>query len=523
MRWRLGVVLTLLVSAASPAWAAPGRFAVVVGNDQGEPDEPRLRYAENDARRIAHILTTIGDFPPENTVLLEGRSAADVRAAVAAAEDRLARTGSDGVLLFYYSGHADGEALHLGGTALRFSELQSLAHEHAVATRVMIIDACRSGALTAIKGGHSGAGFEVQVLPAADPHGMAVITSSAAGEDSQESAELEASFFTHHLATGLLGAADRDGDGKVSLGEAYDYAAKHTIAATSTTWAGPQHPTYSLNLGGREDLILTRPGELESAASNDGSSFGHLTLRDPGWYFVRRKEDNLLVAEIAADAINRPLAVGAGRYEVVRRVDDHLLVGDFTVAASGMTDVGDAGMRRVDFGRVVRKGGTPRRVAFGVYADGGMRGSLVGLGAAPTAGVGGRLDLRGVTATIGLHWAESSAESPRGSQLDTTELEVRGDVMKAFDLSAITLAVGVEVGMGRFAQSSSDQLPPTASYAPLAGPTAVVEVPLGRRYFVWLQAAAPTYLVDVEQTDRVSTERDWRMTYRCTLATGGYL
>jgi hypothetical protein len=514
----LALTFVAVVARAGAARAAPARFAVVIGNDVGGSDEPRLRYAETDARRIAQILTTIGDFPAEGTTLLEGRSAADVRAAIASAHDRLVRAGDGGVLLLYYSGHADGEALHLGGTLLPFAELRAIMHERSVATRLMIVDACRSGVLTAIKGGHAAPGFDMTVVPNTDPHGMAIVTSSAAGEESQESPEIQASFFTHHLATGLLGAADVDGDGAVTLGEAYAYAAKHTVASTSTTWAGPQHPTYALELGGREDLVLTWPGR---AADVRGGALGRLTMRDPGWYFVRLSGDGALVAELTGDGANRPLALRAGRYEVVRRADDHLLVGDYDVLAAGTTAVDDSTMRRIDFGRVVRKGGTVRRAAAGVYVDAGVRGPILGLGVAPTGGVGGRLDLRGVTATLALDFAESSTTSARGSHLDTTEIGARADAMKALDLRAVTVALGVEAGFGRWTQSFSDGTPATTSYAPLVGPTAVAELPLGRRYFVWLQAAAPFYAVDVAST--TSAGREWHATYRCVLATGGYL
>ena len=54
-----------------------------------------------------------------------------------------------------------------------------------------------------------------------------MITSSAAREAALESAEIEASFFSHHLISGLRGAADTSGDGLVTLAEAYQYAFTH--------------------------------------------------------------------------------------------------------------------------------------------------------------------------------------------------------------------------------------------------------------------------------------------------------
>ena len=137
-----------------------------------------------------------------------------------------------------------------------------------MATRLLIIDACQSGALTTTKGGTAAGRFPAPDPVEASPRGFAIVSSGAPGEDAQESDEVGASFFTHHLATGLLGAADTNGDGGVTLAEAFAYAARHTTASTASTWAGPQHPTFRIDLGGREDLVLARPASMGS----DGAS-----------------------------------------------------------------------------------------------------------------------------------------------------------------------------------------------------------------------------------------------------------
>ncbi|MDP6932741.1 MAG: hypothetical protein QGG40_07480, partial [Myxococcota bacterium] len=74
---------------------------------------------------------------------------------------------------------------------------------------------------------------------------------------------LSGSFFTHFLLAGLRGAAD-EGDGEVSLGEAYSYAYSRTVERTGTTQAGTQHPAYDFRLQGKGDLTLTN---LDRAAS----------------------------------------------------------------------------------------------------------------------------------------------------------------------------------------------------------------------------------------------------------------
>ena len=71
--------------------------------------------------------------------------------------------------------------------------------------RLLVVDACRSGAVTRVKGVEPAEEFEIRFEAAAGTEGMAIITSSAAGESSQESDRLRASFFTHHLINALRG------------------------------------------------------------------------------------------------------------------------------------------------------------------------------------------------------------------------------------------------------------------------------------------------------------------------------
>ena len=74
----------------------------------------------------------------------------------------------------------------------------------------------------------------------ASPCVTVLIASSSADEESQESDDIGASFFTHYLASGLLGDADSSGDGKVTLAEAYTYAYARTVGETAETRAGAQ-------------------------------------------------------------------------------------------------------------------------------------------------------------------------------------------------------------------------------------------------------------------------------------------
>ena len=90
------------------------------------------------------------------------------------------------------------------------------------------------------------------------------MASSTAEELSQESDELKASYFTHHLVTALRGAGDGDGDGRVSLDEAYRYAYRRTLASTARTQVGEQHVTLETDLAGQGEVPVTFPAEARA-------------------------------------------------------------------------------------------------------------------------------------------------------------------------------------------------------------------------------------------------------------------
>jgi hypothetical protein len=76
---RQALTALLLVLLPTAALAEAERYAVVVGNDVGEPPDVPLRYAEMDAARVASVLQEVGGVRPENTVLLQGKDADTVR------------------------------------------------------------------------------------------------------------------------------------------------------------------------------------------------------------------------------------------------------------------------------------------------------------------------------------------------------------------------------------------------------------------------------------------------------------
>lgn len=350
------------------------RFAVIIGNNLGAADEGKLRYAQTDARRVYDVLRELGSFEPVNMVTLLDEDANALRQTLIAVNDRIraaqALPNTEAMLFVYYSGHADADALHLGGTQLAIAEIAQLVRGSSANVRLLVLDACQSGALTRAKGGRVTAPFAIPQDPGLPGQGLALLTASAAHEDAQESDQLQGSFFTHAFVSGLLGAADRDRDGRVVLEEAYQHAYEGTLRATSSTRHGTQHPTFSYELRGQGQLVLTQPFAGQS-------SRGVLTLPVGESYLVLRDgPEGAVVAEIGREDDARSLSLTSGRYFVRGRSDGHLLEGHADVRSGQTSSVDSAKLTRIEYAHLVRKGQSSSTLAHGVELGGLMRSTL---------------------------------------------------------------------------------------------------------------------------------------------------
>jgi hypothetical protein len=189
----LAVALSLSLLLLAPrADARVVRFALLVGNNRGAATDVELRHAESETLRVHDVLKDIGGFAPENSVVLRGENADDVRRALISLNDRIrgvSNAEDQALLFFYYSGHADANALHLGGSTFDLRELEQLVRGSAATLRLMVLDACRSGAITRAKGGKVVAPFAITMDEKLTGQGMVLLAATAATEDAQESDE----------------------------------------------------------------------------------------------------------------------------------------------------------------------------------------------------------------------------------------------------------------------------------------------------------------------------------------------
>jgi hypothetical protein len=346
-------VLLAALAAAAPARAQTlHRFAVIAGNDRGGPDTRPLLYAGADADRVYDILTRLGGVQPQDATLIVDGSSSDVRAALAKAGQaavEASRRGERTALFFYYSGHAKDGALRMGDSRLPIDALRGLVAATPVDVRIVILDACRSGSIR-FKGARRAPAFAIEADSPRDAKGMVILTSSAADEDSQESDAIGGSYFSHNLASGLLGGADKSGDGRVTLFEAYAYAYDRTVADTSDSAAGAQHPTFSYDLAGNGDLVMT-----DVVAHHEGI---YIPRQAPGGVYYLVDDRGFVAAEIdKGNGIDRRVALAPGRYRIKRRLPDHLRVGEIDVPRGEMITLDEGKLHDAPFSADPVKGG----------------------------------------------------------------------------------------------------------------------------------------------------------------------
>jgi hypothetical protein len=287
----LALVLTassLAGSAAAAATAPPvRRLALVAGSNVGAADRVRLRYAASDAERFATVVKELGGVAETDCVLLREPTRAALLDALAALREHVRRAQASArrtEVLFYFSGHADDGGLQLGREQVSYPELRDALGSVPSDVRIAILDACSSGAITRFKGGRMQPAFLSDV--SSEVRGQAFLTSSAESEAAQESDQLQGSFFTHALLSGLRGGADVSGDGKVTLNEAYEFAFDETLARTQTTQGGGQHPTYDIKMAGSGDVVLTDLRETRAAIVLGPELDGRFFVRDASGHLV---------------------------------------------------------------------------------------------------------------------------------------------------------------------------------------------------------------------------------------------
>src|SRR5262249_14696749 len=186
----------------------------------------------------------------------------------------LAGCGVDDLVVLYLSCHGvldargrlyfaatDTVKTQLSATGVESVWLLDRLEECRARRQVLILDCCFSGAFAQTKGGSAEVDLERRLVGTG--RGRAVLTASRASEYSYEgtplpSAATGGSVFTAALVDGLRsGDADRDGDGYISVEDAYAYTADRVKAT-----GGAQIPHRCLYGGDGAIILAPNPPRL---------------------------------------------------------------------------------------------------------------------------------------------------------------------------------------------------------------------------------------------------------------------
>jgi hypothetical protein len=341
---RAGPLLALLLAFDASA-AGQRRFALIAGNDQGGLDTRPLRYATEDARKVHAVLTQLGGVASGDALLVLNQSSQDVWRSLATLEARIADARAHGdraILIVYFSGHAKDGDLRLGDSRLRLEDLRAYLSTAVADIRIGVIDSCRSGIVNRTKGARRAPAFEIEAAGSQETRGLVLLTSASGDEDAQESDDIGGSYFSHYLVSGLRGDADRSRDRRVTLSEAYAYAYARTVADTAESAAGAQHPTFSYDLKGNADLVLT-----DIANRREGV---YVPSDAPTGVYYIVDANGFIAAEVQKGTDgDRQIALPPGRYHVRRRLADRLRIGDLQIMPGQVVTVDDARLHDAPF------------------------------------------------------------------------------------------------------------------------------------------------------------------------------
>lgn len=387
-------MIALLAMALMTASAEEVRVGIFVGNNDGGPTQRPLVFATSDAEKMRDLFIQHGQMEKSDVSLLLDDARRNVQNAFVSAGLKLAEAearGAHTTLVFYYSGHGDDHGLKLGNSVIGHDELRTWLDGSGADVRVALLDSCQSGGAVRQKGGTRGPSYAFAV-DASRIEGTAFLTSSAASEFSQESDQIGGGFFTHYLHGALSGAGDADGDGDVTLSEAYSFVHTETAFATRNAPAA-QTPARDVDLSGQGSVLLTRLDTESATLAFAGQMEGAYAVWDEGRHRY--------VAEVDGTEPTR-LAVRPGTYFVHHRMPGWVDQAEVSVQAGESVVVEEAAFlslayedtaARGDLDRQVRRAQMPGFSLRGVFGVRGFGNTTVGNQFLPphaVAGIGGR-------------------------------------------------------------------------------------------------------------------------------------
>ena len=212
------------------------KVALLVGMSEYESGLAALPSAAKDVEAMQRVLRhpEMGEF--DQVIALINKPRQEVENAI---YNLFADRQKDDLLLLYFSGHGitvdsgefylstrstvkDGNGRLVPPTAVAAKDIHGWMNGSKSKRQVVILDCCFSGAFA--KGMTAKDAGQVKVHEQLGGEGWALLTASTSTQYAFEQEAFDLSIYTHFLVEGLeKGAADRDGDGVISVDELHEY------------------------------------------------------------------------------------------------------------------------------------------------------------------------------------------------------------------------------------------------------------------------------------------------------------
>ena len=273
--------------------------------------------------------------------------------------------------------------------------------------------------------------------------------------------------FTFDWVAGLYGGADGNGDGQVTLEEAYRWAHFKTVEQTIGSRGGVQHPSYAFDLSGQGDVVL-------ASTTRSSARIEWLPAETSGSYFVLDGERQLvLTAVLKPGDSTATLRVPPGRYQVRKREAGRELKLVVALGPGDQAQVRDSQMQAVPYVERARKGGEELLLQeHGPRLAVGMR---AGLAAGMTAAIEAELDYR---LRMGWSFLEPGLvwRSPHNDTLGVTHSEVALALAGgwASQFGRLRAAAGLQAGLLFFFGTVASRSIPAESVLPVGFSGALV-------------------------------------------------
>lgn len=353
-RASFGIAAAALLSTASAA-AEPVRILVAAGNKQGLAAEQPLKYADADAKRVRDVLVDMGGVKKENAFVLAAPTKDQLFAAIDKAKAEAQKhKASEVTLIFYFSGHGDRDAIHLADERVLSSDLVTKLGEVPASLRIAVTDACRT---TRDKGFVADEPFAISATATTQATGQVWLHASSDGEAAQESDELQGAIFTHAWLNGLRGAADSNGDSRVTLDESFAFAHSQTLIRSEKSSGVLQKPEAVVNLHELAPLVLTQTGQKAATLSLPQAKDTHFLVYAAG--------SKSVLSELWGSGDRRlALSVPPGKYVIMRRSGSSGALATITVAQAEERKVEEGDFSTTQLDAVAKKGDDPDVVAL---------------------------------------------------------------------------------------------------------------------------------------------------------------